>query len=316
MFTVWTLSARFALGVKSNDSRRGVPDAACISGASLNAGVNPGGEREAAFSSVARRIPRRLRPRKSFEPVQRAGPRRDKAPRARRRAAPETRLGATLVGTMHRALATLREQEITALTLVLALLGFTLLTIVVVFRIRRSADRAEIDARDEVASLRADVDRLKALLLSEPQVLVTWPAASEYPAIIGDTAMLVPGATRERVLAFGTWLEASAAQRMEQAGDTLHRDGRRFAVTVNSRTAPPSGSLRCLRRAAPAPPSKPKDASLLAAPSSDCETSAESSRSCWILPRVTTRCWAISKLCDRFSIRCRRRSGLAMRPDG
>ena len=81
----------------------------------------------------------------------------------------ETKLGATLVGTVHRALATLREQEITALTLVLALLGFTLLAIVVVFRIRRSADRAEIDARDEVASLRADVDRLKALLLSEPQ---------------------------------------------------------------------------------------------------------------------------------------------------
>src|SRR5207344_2715149 len=63
----------------------------------------------------------------------------------------ETKLGATLVGTMQRALATLREQEITALTLVLALLGFILLTIVVVFRIRRSADRAEIDARDEVA---------------------------------------------------------------------------------------------------------------------------------------------------------------------
>src|SRR5690242_10374548 len=81
MFTVWTLSGRFALGVKSNDSRRGVADAACISGASLNAGVNPGGEREAAFSSVARRIPRRLRPRESFEPVQRAGPRRGEARR-------------------------------------------------------------------------------------------------------------------------------------------------------------------------------------------------------------------------------------------
>src|SRR6476661_2052034 len=151
----------------------------------------------------------------------------------------ETRLGATLVGTMHRALATLREQEITALTLVLALLGFTLLTIVVVFRIRRSADRAEIDSRYEVASLRADVDRLKALLLSEPQVLVTWPAASEHPEIIGDTAMLVPAATRERVLAFGTWLEASAAQRMEQAVDTLRSDGRGFAMTVTSRTGRP-----------------------------------------------------------------------------
>src|SRR4029078_2961333 len=151
----------------------------------------------------------------------------------------ETKLGAPLVGTMDRALATLREQEITALTLVLALLGFTLLTIVVVFRIRRSADRAEIDARDEVASLRADVDRLKALLLSEPQVLVTWPAASEHPEIIGDTAMLVPAATRERVLAFGTWLSASAAQVREQAVYTLRSDGRGFAMTVTSRTGRP-----------------------------------------------------------------------------
>ena len=151
----------------------------------------------------------------------------------------ETKLGATLGGTVHRALAALREQEITALTLVLALLGFILLTIVVVFRIRRNADRAEIDARDEVASLRADVDRLKALLLSEPQVLVTWPAASEQPEIIGDTAMLVPAATRERVLAFGTWLEAPAAQRMEQAVDTLRSNGRGFAMNVTSRSGRP-----------------------------------------------------------------------------
>src|SRR4029078_683402 len=151
----------------------------------------------------------------------------------------ETKLGATLVGTVHRALATLREQEITALTLVLALLGFTLLAIVIVFRIRRSADRAEIDARDEIASLRADVDRLKALLLSETQVLVTWPAASEQPEIIGDTAMLAPAAMRESVLAFGPRLEPSAAQRMEQPVDTLRSDGRGFAMTVTSRAGRP-----------------------------------------------------------------------------
>jgi len=151
----------------------------------------------------------------------------------------ETRLGATVMSAVHRMLATLREQEITALTLVLALLGFALLTIVVLFRARRSADRAEIDARDESAALRADVERLKALLLSEPQILVTWHAASEQPEIIGDTTMLAPGGTRERVLAFGTWLDASAASRMEQAVDTLRNDGRGFAMTVTSRTGRP-----------------------------------------------------------------------------
>ena len=151
----------------------------------------------------------------------------------------ETRLGGMLAGAAHRTLAALREQEITALTLVLALLGFALLAIVVLFRIRRSAERIELDARDEVAALRAEVDRLKALLLSEPQVLVTWPAVSEQPEILGDTGILAPGSTGERVLAFGTWLEASAARRMEQAVDTLRNDGRGFAMTVTSRAGHP-----------------------------------------------------------------------------
>src|SRR5215510_2624149 len=151
----------------------------------------------------------------------------------------ETRLGATVMGAVHRTLTALREQEITALTLVLALLGFALFAIVVLFRARRSADRAEIDARDEAAALRADVDRLKALLLSEPQILVTWHATSEQPEIIGDITMLTPGGTRERVLAFGTWLDASAARRMEQAVDTLRSDGRGFAMTVTSRAGRP-----------------------------------------------------------------------------
>ncbi|HMA57173.1 MAG TPA: PAS-domain containing protein [Pseudolabrys sp.] len=151
----------------------------------------------------------------------------------------ETRLGATVVDALQRAVAALRQQEITALTLVLALLGFALLATVVLRRVQKNTDRAETDARDEVAALRADVDRLKALLLSEPQVLVTWPAASEHPEIIGDPAMLAPGATGERVLAFGTWLEPSAARRMEQAVDSLRSEGRGFAMTLTSRIGHP-----------------------------------------------------------------------------
>ena len=151
----------------------------------------------------------------------------------------ETRLGAMVVGAGQRALEALREQEITALTLVLALTGLALLAIVVLFRIHRGAERAELDARDEVAALRADVDRLKALLLSEPQIIVTWTAVSEQPEILGDTNMLAPGSARERMLAFGTWLEASAARRMEQAVDTLRSDGRGFSLTVTSRAGHP-----------------------------------------------------------------------------
>src|ERR1044072_2311772 len=86
----------------------------------------------------------------------------------------------------HRVVTVLREREITLLTLILALLGFALLTIVILVRTRRATDRLQVDARDRVAALQADIDRAKALLLSEPQVFVTWPAAAEQPEIIGD----------------------------------------------------------------------------------------------------------------------------------
>ena len=59
MFTVWTLTARFRLGVKSNDSRTVWRTPWRFRGAFLNAGDSPDGEREAAFSSGAARIPRR-----------------------------------------------------------------------------------------------------------------------------------------------------------------------------------------------------------------------------------------------------------------
>src|SRR5471030_1821568 len=63
-FTVWTLSAGVPAGVKSSDSWTVWRTPSRIPGASLNAGDNPGGEREAAFSSEAERIPHRLRDRK------------------------------------------------------------------------------------------------------------------------------------------------------------------------------------------------------------------------------------------------------------
>ncbi len=151
----------------------------------------------------------------------------------------EVHLGATAVAAVHRAVAVLRGQEITALTLILVLLGFALLTSVVLFRTRRIASRAEAGSRDETIALQAEVDRLKALLLSEPQILVTWAAAADQPEILGDTGMVVPGGVPERMLAFGTWLEPTAAHRMEQAVDVLRSEGRGFLMTLTTRAGHP-----------------------------------------------------------------------------
>src|SRR5215813_3499299 len=151
----------------------------------------------------------------------------------------DVRLGATSVDAVHRTLAALRGQEISLLTFILGLIGLGLFASLILLHARRSAHRIEADARDEIVALQADADRLKALLLSEPQILVTWTTASEQPEIMGDVTLVTPDDAPGRVLAFGTWLEAAAARRMEQALDTLRRDGRGFVMTLTTRVARP-----------------------------------------------------------------------------
>ena len=151
----------------------------------------------------------------------------------------EVRFGTTAIDAVRRSVSALRAQEITVLTLILTLLGFAMFATVLLFRGRRAADRFESDSRDERNALQAEVDLLKALLLSEPQVLVTWAAAAEQPEILGEIDMVAPGGIAERVLAFGTWLEPAAAHRMEQAVDILRRDGRGFVMTLTTRTGRP-----------------------------------------------------------------------------
>ena len=43
----------------------------------------------------------------------------------------------------------------------------------------------------------------------------------------------------ERVLAFGSWLEPAAAQRMQHAVDTLRSDGRGFVMTLTTSAGRP-----------------------------------------------------------------------------
>ena len=151
----------------------------------------------------------------------------------------DVRPGATAVDVIHRTIASLRGQEITLLTFFLALLALSLFASVAFVRARKAAERLETGARDEIVALQAETDRLKSLLLSESQILVTWAAASEEPEVLGDIAMVAPGGVPERVLAFGTWLEPVTAHRMEQAVDALRRDGRGFVMTLTTRAGRP-----------------------------------------------------------------------------
>jgi signal transduction histidine kinase len=139
-----------------------------------------------------------------------------------------------VVDAVHGAALTLDRQNIATLTLTIALLSFTAFATFVLVRTRRQAERNATAAREEHGALHAEVDRLKALLLAEPQVLVDWAAAADQPDIVGDTSILIPGNVPERVLAFGTWLEPPAAQQMERAVGALRAEGRSFVMTLTT----------------------------------------------------------------------------------
>jgi signal transduction histidine kinase len=143
-----------------------------------------------------------------------------------------------LFATVADALASIGRDQFAAVALTLSLICFGLLAVLVLLRTRRAAADTERKLRDDFSALLAERDRLKALLTTEPQVLVSWAAGAGIPEIVGDTALMVGGA-QQRVLAFGAWLDAAAAQQIERAVDTLRAEGRGFIMQLTTRAGRP-----------------------------------------------------------------------------
>ena len=138
----------------------------------------------------------------------------------------------------------LDRQEIVALALTLGVLLFAVTTAIVLVRTRMRGSAAEHAFRDQIMTLRAEGDRINALLLSEPQILVSWAAADDEPDIMGDTTLVTTASMPQRVLAFGSWLEPDRAQAMERATDALRARGESFSMqlmTVSGRALEADG---------------------------------------------------------------------------
>jgi signal transduction histidine kinase len=125
------------------------------------------------------------------------------------------------------------RHEITFLAMVFGVVLFAVVTAILLLRTRARAARLETWSRDEIARLRAGLDRANALLLSEPQVVVDWPAGSDEPSIDGDPAVLGMS-DPHRLLAFGSWLDAGKATAIERAVDVLRARGEGFAMALTT----------------------------------------------------------------------------------
>ena len=142
--------------------------------------------------------------------------------------APASQFGATLAGDMTR-------HEYAALGLVLAILSFSVLSAMLLMRARTRAAATEQAYRNELQALRAEADRNQALLLAEPQIVISWPAGSDLAEIGGDLSLLVPpGTPPRRLLALGTWLAPEPSLRLEHAIGALRSSGTGFALYVTT----------------------------------------------------------------------------------
>jgi len=130
------------------------------------------------------------------------------------------------------------QHQIAFIALVCGVVLFAVVTAIMLVRTRARAARLEAWSRDEIAALRDEVDRANALMLSEPQVVVVWPAGSDEPSIDGDPAAVGVSASH-RVLAFGSWLDAGKASAMEQAVEALRARGEAFSMTLTTLSGRP-----------------------------------------------------------------------------
>ncbi|MCC6890906.1 MAG: PAS-domain containing protein [Hyphomicrobiales bacterium] len=132
------------------------------------------------------------------------------------------------------AFALLDRHAIATVAITLSVLCFAVVTAILLLRTRRRLAEVAAKARDEIIASRAEVDRVYALLRSEPQVLVAWAAADDTPEIIGDVGLVTDAETPHRVLAFGLWLGPEPARTLEAAVANLRERGEKFAMAVTT----------------------------------------------------------------------------------
>jgi signal transduction histidine kinase len=132
----------------------------------------------------------------------------------------------------------LNRQEIAVLATALAVLGFSVVSAILLMRTRVRAANNETRLRSELRGLQVEADRFRALLFAEPQVLISWAAGDNRPQISGDTSLLMsPDAqlqSPQRILAFGIWLSPEPALQMDRAVNALRDAGEGFLLNLTT----------------------------------------------------------------------------------
>jgi signal transduction histidine kinase len=105
---------------------------------------------------------------------------------------------------------------------------------ILLMRTRLRAANNEAKLRAEVRGLHREADRFRALLFSEPQILIAWAAGDNHPQISGDVSLIAAQESPRRILAFGTWLPPEPAVQIDRAIDALRETGEGFLLNLTT----------------------------------------------------------------------------------
>ncbi|MCX5513683.1 two-component sensor histidine kinase [Kaistia algarum] len=126
---------------------------------------------------------------------------------------------------------------VVALSASLGVVLFSILSVVVVLRARRRAERDNAALRLRLADLRSAADRAEALVDVDDQRLVAWSGAGEAPLVMGRLPEICGAPVdRSNFLAFGTWLPPASASRLDAAIERLRGRGETFTLALDTRS--------------------------------------------------------------------------------
>lgn len=130
---------------------------------------------------------------------------------------------------------TLTAFDVIFLVVLIGAVSFAVISAITLIRTRNRAESENTELRSRVADLKADSDRVQAMIDSGEDCLIAWSAIGETPLVAGRLPEQT-GAPTERagLLAFGTWLQPESAARLDRMAARLRKAGEAFDITIAS----------------------------------------------------------------------------------
>ena len=126
------------------------------------------------------------------------------------------------------------NSNVAGLSVFVGLVIFSAITALLHLAGRTRWTNQERQLTKELADVRANLDRARMFLSSEPQIVIAWGNANGEPEIEGDLNLVTEAPVPRRVLGFGSWLPPESAQTLEGCVEKLRLRGEGFRLSLAS----------------------------------------------------------------------------------